>query len=170
MSVLEIRPKNECRWDLVSLGEIMLRLDPGESRVRTTRSFQVWEGGGEYNVARGLRRCFGMRTAVVTAFADNEVEGLDELPDAPPPPPPLVSGQPMDLDDELAPEIRIIRHTEQTVEEYRFNGKLYMVQITPKFGPSYFLRDTDGDGKMETRLSSIYSDMVVPQWVLFSWD
>ena len=69
MSVLEIRPANECRWDLVSLGEIMLRLDPGEGRVRTSRSFQVWEGGGEYNVARGLRRCFGMRTAVVTAFS-----------------------------------------------------------------------------------------------------
>ena len=78
MSVLEIRPANECRWDLVSLGEIMLRLDPGEGRVRTSRSFQVWEGGGEYNVARGLRRCFGMRTAVVTAFADNEVGRLLE--------------------------------------------------------------------------------------------
>ena len=78
MPVLDIRPQNECRWDLVSLGEIMLRLDPGESRVRTTRSFQVWEGGGEYNVARGLRRCFGMRTAVVTAFADNEVGRLVE--------------------------------------------------------------------------------------------
>ncbi|MGE4549811.1 MAG: PfkB family carbohydrate kinase, partial [Opitutales bacterium] len=78
MSVLEIRSANECRWDLVSLGEIMLRLDPGEGRVRTSRSFQVWEGGGEYNVARGLRRCFGMRTAVVTAFADNEVGRLLE--------------------------------------------------------------------------------------------
>jgi 2-dehydro-3-deoxygluconokinase len=78
MSVLDIRPANECRWDLVSLGEIMLRLDPGEGRVRTTRSFQVWEGGGEYNVARGLRRCFGMRAAVVTAFAENEVGRLLE--------------------------------------------------------------------------------------------
>ncbi|GAA2588680.1 sugar kinase [Dactylosporangium fulvum] len=74
----QIRPAGECRYDLVSLGEIMLRLDPGEHRVRTARSFRVWEGGGEYNVARGLRRCFGLRTAVVTAFADNEVGRLLE--------------------------------------------------------------------------------------------
>jgi 2-dehydro-3-deoxygluconokinase len=76
--MLQIRPADECRYDLVSLGEIMLRLDPGEGRVRTARSFRVWEGGGEYNVARGLRRCFGLRTAVVTAFADNEVGRLLE--------------------------------------------------------------------------------------------
>lgn len=76
--MLHIRPADECRYDLVSLGEIMLRLDPGEGRVRTARSFRAWEGGGEYNVARGLRRCFGMRTAVVTAFADNEVGRLLE--------------------------------------------------------------------------------------------
>ena len=75
---LRIRTAEECRYDLVSLGEIMLRLDPGEGRVRTARSFRAWEGGGEYNVARGLRRCFGMRTAVVTAFADNEVGRLLE--------------------------------------------------------------------------------------------
>ena len=75
---LSIRPAEECRYDLVASGEIMLRLDPGEDRVRTARSFRVWEGGGEYNVARGLRRCFGMRTAVVTAFADNDVGRLIE--------------------------------------------------------------------------------------------
>ena len=73
-----LRPKEECRWDLVSLGEVMLRLDPGDGRIATTRSFQVWEGGGEYNVARGLRRCFGMRTAIVTALADNPVGRLLE--------------------------------------------------------------------------------------------
>jgi 2-dehydro-3-deoxygluconokinase len=66
------------RYDLVSLGEVMLRLDPGEGRIRTTRSFRVWEGGGEYNVARGLRRCFGLRTAIVTALVDNEVGRLVE--------------------------------------------------------------------------------------------
>lgn len=76
--MLQIRPADECRYDLVSLGEIMLRLDPGDLRVRTARTFRVWEGGGEYNVARGLRRCFGLRTAVVTAFADNEVGRLLE--------------------------------------------------------------------------------------------
>jgi 2-dehydro-3-deoxygluconokinase len=74
--VLNLRPKESCRWDLVSLGEVMLRLDPGEGRVHTARSFQVWEGGGEYNVARGLKRCFGLNAAVVTALADNAVGRL----------------------------------------------------------------------------------------------
>jgi 2-dehydro-3-deoxygluconokinase len=78
MTPLKIRPAEECRYDLVALGEIMLRFDPGEGRIRTARSFRVWEGGGEYNVARGLRRCFGLRTAVVTAFVDNEVGRLLE--------------------------------------------------------------------------------------------
>lgn len=75
---LELRPASECRYDAVSLGEIMLRLDPGEGRIRCAREFKVWEGGGEYNVMRGLRRCFGMRTGVITAFADNEVGKLME--------------------------------------------------------------------------------------------
>ena len=73
MVVLDIKNKENCRYDMLALGEVMLRLDPGDGRVRNTRSFRVWEGGGEYNVARGLRRCFGLRTAVVTAFADNDV-------------------------------------------------------------------------------------------------
>ena len=71
MADLALRPAQSCRFDLVSLGEVMLRLDPGEMRVHTARTFQAWEGGGEYNVARGLRRCFGLRAAVVTALADN---------------------------------------------------------------------------------------------------
>lgn len=75
---LVIRTKEDCRWDLVSLGEVMLRLDPGDVRVATAREFRVWEGGGEYNVARGLRRCFGLRTAIVTALADNPVGRLVE--------------------------------------------------------------------------------------------
>ena len=78
MTDLDLRPADECRYDLVALGEVMLRLDPGESRIRTARSFTAWEGGGEYNVARGLRRCFGLRTAVVTALADNAVGHLVE--------------------------------------------------------------------------------------------
>ena len=76
--MLTVRPANECRYDILSLGEIMLRLDPGEGRIRTARQFRAWEGGGEYNVARGLRRCFGQRAAVVTAFANNEVGLLME--------------------------------------------------------------------------------------------
>lgn len=78
MTDLDVRSADECRFDLVALGEVMLRLDPGEGRIRTARSFTAWEGGGEYNVARGLRRCFGLRTAVVTALADNAIGHLVE--------------------------------------------------------------------------------------------
>jgi 2-dehydro-3-deoxygluconokinase len=78
MAKLKIKSKSSSMWDLVSLGEVMLRLDPGDERIATTRHFRVWEGGGEYNVARGLRRCFGMDTAVVTALADNPVGRLVE--------------------------------------------------------------------------------------------
>src|SRR5213082_522659 len=73
---LNIKSKDQCKWDVVSLGEVMLRLDPGDKRIHTTRSFEVWEGGGEYNVARGLKRCFGLDAAVVTALADNPVGRL----------------------------------------------------------------------------------------------
>jgi 2-dehydro-3-deoxygluconokinase len=73
MTKLKIKPKEKCKWDLVSLGEVMLRLDPGDVRVATAREFRAWEGGGEYNVARGLKRCFGLDTAIVTALADNAV-------------------------------------------------------------------------------------------------
>lgn len=75
---LGLRSADSVRWDMLALGEIMLRLDPGDTRVRVAREFKVWEGGGEYNVARGLRRCFGMRTGVCTALADNEVGRLIE--------------------------------------------------------------------------------------------
>jgi len=75
---LAIKPREKCAFDLVSLGEVMLRLDPGEGRIRTARNFQAWEGGGEYNVARGLRKCFGLKTALVSALVDNEVGHLIE--------------------------------------------------------------------------------------------
>ena len=75
---IEIKSAESCKYDIVSLGEIMLRLDPGEGRIRTARRFQAWEGGGEYNVARGGRKCFGLRAGVVTAFADNEIGHLIE--------------------------------------------------------------------------------------------
>ena len=78
MAAIHLKDGEVCKWDLVSLGEVMLRLDPGIGRVSTTRQFQVWEGGGEYNVARGLRRCFGLKTAIVTALADNPVGRLVE--------------------------------------------------------------------------------------------
>jgi 2-dehydro-3-deoxygluconokinase len=73
---MNIRGKENCRWDVVALGEVMLRLDPGDRRISTARHFDVHEGGGEYNVARGLKRCFGLDTAIVTALADNPVGRL----------------------------------------------------------------------------------------------
>ena len=75
---LPLKAREECGFDAVSLGEVMLRLDPGEGRIRTSREFHAWEGGGEYNVTRGLKKCFNLRTAVVSAFVDNEVGHLIE--------------------------------------------------------------------------------------------
>ncbi len=78
MNALTLLSYNKCKYDILSLGEVMLRLDPGEERIKSTRHFRVWEGGGEYNVARGLRRCFNKRAAIVTAFAKNEIGMLIE--------------------------------------------------------------------------------------------
>src|SRR5579875_3450122 len=75
---LSIRSTTDTRHDLLALGEVLLRFDPGETRIHTTRQFKVWEGGGEYNVARGLRRCFNLRTAIATALVDNPVGRLVE--------------------------------------------------------------------------------------------
>ena len=78
MDAITTKAAETSRWDCVSLGEVMLRLDPGEGRIHTVRQFTASEGGGEYNVARGLRRCFGLRSAIVTAFADNPIGRLIE--------------------------------------------------------------------------------------------
>src|SRR3954471_3504194 len=75
-TLLSVPPVGRRRWDLVALGEVMLRLDPGDGRIASSREFRAWEGGGEYNVARGLARCFGLQTTVVTAFADNPIGRL----------------------------------------------------------------------------------------------
>lgn len=76
--LIQLKDKSDCQFSMLALGEVMLRLDPGDCRIKTANTFRVWEGGGEYNVARGLRRCFGLKTGVVTAFADNEVGRLAE--------------------------------------------------------------------------------------------
>jgi 2-dehydro-3-deoxygluconokinase len=76
--LLNVKAAGDLRWDCVSLGEVMLRLDPGDDRIHTARTFRASEGGGEYNVARGLRRCFGLRTAIATALTDNPVGRLVE--------------------------------------------------------------------------------------------
>ena len=75
---MNIKPAKDCLFDEISLGEVMLRLDPGDGRIKTSRTFTAWEGGGEYNVARGLRRAFGLRTAVITALAENDIGRLVE--------------------------------------------------------------------------------------------
>ena len=75
---IQLRDKASCQYDQISLGEVMLRLDPGEGRIRTARRFTAWEGGGEYNTSRGLRKCFGLKTAICTALVDNEVGHLIE--------------------------------------------------------------------------------------------
>jgi 2-dehydro-3-deoxygluconokinase len=75
---MKIKEKSNCKYDLISLGEVMLRMDPGEGRIRTARSFKVWEGGGEYNVARAFKKCFNKRSAIVSAFVRNEVGKLVE--------------------------------------------------------------------------------------------
>jgi 2-dehydro-3-deoxygluconokinase len=73
MSKLKIKNRSECTWDAAGLGEIMLRFDPNEGRIKTARQFTVWEGGGEYNVVRGLKKCFGLNTTVVTGIPENEL-------------------------------------------------------------------------------------------------
>ncbi len=78
MESLQIKKQENCRWDAVALGEIMLRFDPGDSRIKSARSFKVWEGGGEYNVIRGLRKCFKLKTAVVTGIPENDLGYLLE--------------------------------------------------------------------------------------------
>ncbi len=75
---IPLRPAGECRFDVLTLGEVMLRFDPAEGRIRTAREFRVYEGGGEYNVGRALRRVFGHRVALVTAIGDNETGRLLE--------------------------------------------------------------------------------------------
>jgi len=93
-----------------------------------------------------------------------ETEGLEALPEPPPPPPDVVqSGEP------LEPEVTIIKRKDATIEEHRANGHLYMIKVTSVFGKPYYLLDSDGDGVMETNMTEVYSDFVVPQWVLFSW-
>ena len=99
------------------------------------------------------------------SVATSAQEGLQEIPEAAPPPPAVIQdGQ------ELEPDVTIIQRKDAQVEEYRMNGKLYMVKVTPIVGPAYFLQDSDGDGKFETRFNDARnSALEVPKWVIFSW-
>ncbi|TDJ19106.1 MAG: DUF2782 domain-containing protein [Gammaproteobacteria bacterium] len=99
-------------------------------------------------------------------FADSHEEPTPEY--APVPEPPVLP-DPVESGEALEPEITIIRRDDAIITEYRVNGNLYMVKIVPAFGPPYYLIDRDGDGQMEGRINDIYDDIIVPQWVLFSW-
>jgi hypothetical protein len=97
-----------------------------------------------------------------TGIAAQEDE-FEDVPEPPELPDPLVSGQPIE------PEVTIIRTEKEVVEEYRVNGTLYQVKVTPVVGPAYYMVDMDGDGRLESRRGGIYDSGQVPQWVLFSW-
>ncbi len=98
--------------------------------------------------------------------AEDAPEAEDEfgpVPEPPVLPSRLEDGQPIE------PQVTIVRKGDAVIEEYRANGRMYMVKVTPKVGPSYYLLDRDGDGRMESRMSKIHEEFAVPQWVIFSW-
>ena len=107
--------------------------------------------------------------AMLPAAAEEEAaeeqapEQFEPVPPPPDIPNPLESGQPIE------PEVTIIRRPDAVIEEYRVNGRMFMMKVTPKVGPAYYLVDRDGDGRMEARMTSLKDDFVVPQWVIFSW-
>jgi len=88
---------------------------------------------------------------------------LEPLPEALPPP------EMVEHDEEMEPEVTIIQNKDAEIEEYRVNGRLYMVKVTPFVGKPYYFVDRDGDGLMESRMSDVYNTLHVPQWVIFSW-
>lgn len=105
-----------------------------------------------------------MRTLSSIALLCLSLNAWAGQPEAPakvePPPPP-----PMAADDDDAPQVKITKEAEMTVEEYRMNGKLYMIKITPKHGVPYYLVDDLGDGKF-ARQNSLDSGLRVPRWVI----
>jgi len=86
------------------------------------------------------------------------------LPVVPPPPPEMAP-----FDAALEPEVTIRKREGDTVEEHRIKGKLYMIKVTPRKGPPYYLVDTDGDGNLETRRGELNEDLLIPSWTLMEW-
>ena len=80
-------------------------------------------------------------------------------------PPPTGIGD----EDQLEPEVNIIQREDKTIEEYRVNGQLYMIKVTPRNAPPYYLIDSDGDGTMDARRSDLEPELMIPRWVLFRW-
>jgi hypothetical protein len=82
---------------------------------------------------------------------------------------PPVLPEPMQSGDSIEPEVNIIQKDDRTIEEYRVNGKLYMIKVTPSVGKPYYLTDTDGDGSLESRQFELDSGLLVPNWILLEW-
>jgi hypothetical protein len=115
--------------------------------------------------SKHLRHILLLVSMIVTGASHAAQEALESVPEAAPPPPPRVQSG-----ENLEPEVTIRADKDAQIEEYRSHGQLYMVKITPKIGKPYYLLDSDGDGKLETRMSHLNSNFVVPSWVIFSWD
>ena len=88
---------------------------------------------------------------------------LEPLPAVPPPPPGMEA-----FDSALEPQVTIVKSERETKEEFRINGKLYMVKITPAVGPAYYLVDRQGDGQFE-QMDSPVPVTKPPMWVIHSW-
>jgi hypothetical protein len=101
--------------------------------------------------------------AEAAAPGENPAEEFAPVPEPPDLPARLEDGQPIE------PQVTIVRKKDAVVHEYRVNGRLFMVMITPRVGKPYYLLDRDGDGRMESRMSEIFDEIAVPQWVIFSW-
>ena len=71
--------------------------------------------------------------------------------------------------EDMEPDVRIIKKDDATIEEYRMNGQLYMVKITPGIGPPYYLIDGDGDGRLESKYNKLDPGIMVPQWMIYRW-
>jgi len=98
-----------------------------------------------------------------THAADEEPPRLEQVPDVPDAPKQVKSGE------TLEPDITIVRKDKKTIQEYRRNGRLYMVKIVPDIGPAYYLRDTDGDGKMDVRSNELDRGAEVNMWQILEW-
>ncbi|MCU0937282.1 MAG: DUF2782 domain-containing protein [Gammaproteobacteria bacterium] len=100
------------------------------------------------------------------------VSGLARAQD-PAAPPTAVEGPPLpeqvQSGEPLEPEVRIIRRDQEVIEEYRQGGRLYMVRVVPRGAPPYYLVDSDGDGRLDTRWVEAAPGVLIPSWVLFSW-
>lgn len=93
--------------------------------------------------------------------------------DAPPPPDlqPLPEAAPdaPQAEETIEPQVTILQHEKETVEEYRIHNQLYMIKVTPKHGKVYYLVDSDGDGKLDSRRNELDSKLMIPSWVIYKW-